>query len=584
MKEHGSREQGNHRYRSRFMGDAQHLAVRSNGNSMGIVRLLAAVMMAALFAVAAAQGGGQARNCEAAGGTATIAQWSEPGNLNPLIFPTTYDTNIQELVFARLIRPTETLTFEPDMAQSWEVSDDARTLTFALRDGLTWHDGEALTAADVAFTFTSMADPAYPGGRFAEISIIEGAQAYKDGTAESVSGIEVIDDRTISFTTTEPFAPFLPVIGGVFILPEHIYGAVDIARWQEDATNREPLGSGPFVFEQFRPGEFVEVSAFDNYWEGRPCLDRLIVRFGDQNTMLAALLSGELDAGPVPIDGAAGVEQNGDLELQVVDTLSFQYIGTNLRNPILADPSVRQAMAMGVNRKAMVDGLLQGYGSTLDSIFPTNHWSYPDDVTPIEYDPEAAAAILDQAGWTMDGQYRSKDGQELALRLFVPTGNQVRERTAPIIQANLRQLGIRIDIESMDFATLVTHLMPQDAQGTPRAVSVDDFDLFLLGFGIERDPNEYLSYLLSSDSPPNGFNFIGVDIPEVAELMLEGRVTLDQDARADIYQEVGRIMRDSLAWIPLYQSQDLYGVNARLSGFKPDVRGVNPNLANWSVE
>lgn len=545
-------------------------------------RSLLLVAVAATAAFGAAQGGVQ-RTCEVVGGTATIAQWSEPGNLNPLIFPTTYDENIQELVFARLIRPTETLTFEPDMAESWEVSEDARTLTFTLREGLTWHDGEPVTARDVAFTFTAMAHPQYPGGRYAEISTLEGAEAYHAGEADAVSGIQVIDDRTVSFTTTEPFAPFLPVIGGIYVLPEHVYGAVDVARWQEDVTNREPLGSGPFVFQQWRPGEFVEVTAFDGYWEGRPCLDRLIVRFGDQNTMLAALLSGELDAAPVPVDGAASVESNPDLQLHVVDALSFQYIGTNLRNPILADPAVRQAIALAVNRDAMVSGLLQGYGSTLDTIFPTNHWSYPPDVTPIEYDPEAARALLDQAGWAQSGQYRAKDGRELALRLFVPTGNQVRERTAPIIQANLRQVGIRVDIESMDFPTLVTHLMPQDAQGTPRAVSVDDFDLFLLGFGIERDPDEYLSYLIPSDMPPNGFNFIGVDIPEVADLMLEGRVTLDQDARVAIYQEVGRLMRESLAWIPLYQAQELYGVGPRLQGFSPDVRGVNANVANWSV-
>lgn len=548
-----------------------------------LLTMTMAVLLTAILTTALAQGDATERVCAANGGTATIAQWSEPGNLNPLIFPTTYDTNIQELVFARLIRPTETLSFEPDMASSWEVSDDARTLTFTLRDGLTWHDGTPVTAADVAFTFTSMADPAYPGGRFAEISIIEGAQEYRDGTADSVAGIDVIDDHTIAFTTTEPFAPFLPVIGGIFILPQHVYGAVPIDRWQEDATNRQPVGSGPFVFQQFRPGEFIEVSAFDGYWEGRPCLDRLIVRFGDQNTMLAALLSGELDAAPVPIDGAASVESNANLALHVVDALSFQYIGTNLRNPILAEPAVRQAIAAALNRDAMVDGLLQGYGSTLDSIFPTNHWSYPQDVTPIVYDQEAAAALLEQAGWTLSGQYRSKDGQELALRLFVPTGNQVRERTAPIIQANLRQIGMRVDIQTMDFATLVTHLMPQDAQGTARAVSTDDFDLFLLGFGIERDPNEYLSYLLASDSPPNGFNFIGVNDPAVEDLMLKGRVTLDQDQRSALYQEVGRLMRDSLAWVPLYQAQELYGNGARLSGFKPDVRGVNSNVANWTV-
>src|SRR5690606_34634469 len=379
------------------------------------------------------------------------------------------------------------------------------------------------------------------------------------------------------------YAPFLPVIGGVFILPEHVYGAVDIASWQQDATNREPVGSGPFVFQQWRPGEFIELTAFDGYWEGRPCLDRLIVRFGDQNTMLAALLSGEVDAAPVPVDGASSVASHPDLELHVVDALSFQYIGTNLRNPMLADPAVRQAIALAVNRDAMVTGLLQGYGSKLDTIFPTNHWSYPQDVEPIPYDPEAARTLLDDAGWLQDGEYRSKDGRQLAFRLFVPTGNQVRERTAPVIQANLRQVGIRVDIEMMDFATLVTHLMPRDAQGTPRAVTVDDFDLFLLGFGVERDPNEYLSYLIPSDMPPNGFNFIGVDIPEVAELMLRGRVTLDQAEREAVYQQVGRLMRESLAWIPLYQAQELYGSNVRLSGFGPDVRGVNVNVANWSV-
>lgn len=543
-----------------------------------VVRLVLASLLFAFLPVALAQD-----TCEAVGGTATIAQWSEPGNLNPLIFPTTYDTNIQELVFARLIRPTADLTFEADMAESWTVSDDARTLTFTLREGLTFHDGEPVTAQDVAFTFTSMADPAYDGGRFAEISILAGAEAYREGTADAVAGIVVVDDRTISFTTTEPFAPFLPVIGGVFILPEHVYGAVPIANWQEDPSNRAPVGSGAFVFDEYRPGEFVSVSAFEGYWEGRPCLDRLIVRFGDQNTLLAALLAGEIDAAPVPIDGATSVANAAGLDLLVIDTLNFQYIGTNLRGPLLGDAAVREAIAHAVNRQAIVSGLLQGYGGLIDTVFPTNHWSYPPDVAPIAYDPAAAAEILEAAGWTLQGDVRVKDGQELALRLFVPTGNLVRERTAPLIQANLRQIGIGVEIRTMDFPTLVTYLLPRDGDGTPRAVTADDFDLFLLGFGIERDPNEYLSYLVETDMPPNGYNFIGVAEADIAELMLQGRVTLDQEERTELYREVGRQMRDLLAWVPLYQAQDLYGANERLAGFGPDVRGVNVNVARWAL-
>ena len=542
------------------------------------IRSFLVALLAAFLSVATAQ-----ETCETVGGTATIAQWSEPGNLNPLIFPTEYDENIQELVFARLIRPLADLSFEPDMAESWIVSDDARTLTFTLREGLTWHDGEPVTAEDVAFTFTSMAHPDYDGGRFAEISILEGAQAFRDGEVDAVSGIEVVDARTVAFTTSEPFGPFLPTVGGVFILPEHVYGAVPVAQWQEAATNREPVGSGPFVFGEYRPGEFVSVTAFEGYWEGRPCLDRLFVRFGDQNTLLAALLNGEIDAAPVPIDGAGDVDGAADLELQVVDTLSFQYIGTNLRGDALGEQAVRDAIAHAVNRQAIVNGLLQGYGSILNTIFPTNHWSYPQDVEGIAYDAEAAGQILEDAGWTLQGDTRVKDGQELSLRLFVPTGNLVRERTAPLIQANLRQIGIDVQIQTMDFPTLVTYLLPRDDQGEPREVRPDEFDLFLLGFGIESDPNEYLSYLIEADQPPGGFNFIGVTDDEVEALMLEGRVTLDQDEREAIYQEVGRQMRAMLAWIPLYQAQDLYGVNERLVGFGPDVRGVNVNVHRWSL-
>ena len=271
------------------------------------------------------------------------------------------------------------------------------------------------------------------------------------------------------------------------------------------------------------------------------------------------------------------------LDLMVVDALSFQYIGTNLRGPVLGDAAVRDAIAHAVNRQAIVTGLLQGYGGLIDTVFPTNHWSYPPDVEPIAYDPTGAAEILEAAGWTLQGDVRVKDGQELSLRLFVPTGNLVRERTAPLIQANLRQIGIAVEIRTMDFATLVTFLLPRDDAGDPRAVTAEDFDLFLLGFGIERDPNEYLSYLVETDMPPNGYNFIGVADAEIAALMREGRVTLDQDARTEIYREVGRQMRDLLAWVPLYQAQDLYGANERLVGFGPDVRGVNVNVARWAL-
>ena len=525
-----------------------------------------------------------AQDCPAVGGTATLAQWSEPGNLNPLIFPTTYDTNVQELVFARLIQPTSDLSFEPDLAESWALSGEERTITFTLRDNLTWHDGEALTASDVAFTLTSLADPDYDGGSYADVSAVEGAEAYRAGEANSVSGIDVVDDRTIAITTSEAFAPVLANLAGIFILPEHIYGQVDVARWQQDVTNREPVGAGPFAFVQWRQGELIELAANEDYYAGRPCLDRILIRFGDQDTMLAALLSGEVDVAQVPINSVASVEGRDDIQLNVVDTLSFQYLGFNLRNPALADDAVRQAFAHAINRQALVDGLLRGYGETLETIFPLNHWSYPVGLEPITFDVELANKLLEDAGWTLENGVRTKDGETLAFSLYLPTGNLVRERSAPIIQANLRQIGVNVELQSMDFATLVTHLLPKDAQGTPRDVTVDDFDMFLLGFGIERDPDEYYSYFVEEGFPPNGYNFTGYVSPQAETLLREGRTTLEVTERERSYHAFAELMRESLPWIPLYQSQDLYASSARLQGFSPDIRGVNPSAARWWID
>jgi peptide/nickel transport system substrate-binding protein len=528
--------------------------------------------------------GASAQECPVTGGTATIAQNSEPGNLNPLIFPTTYDTNIEELVFNTLVAPTADLNYESELAESWTFSEDQKTLTLTLHRGVTWHDGEPLTADDVAFTLTAIAEPNYNGGAYSQVEVIEGAAAYQAGEAESVSGIEVIDDTTIALTTTEVYAPILATLAGIMILPEHIYGEVPVENWQTDETNRSPVGSGPFIFDEFRSGELISLSANEAYFEGRPCLDRLIVRFGDANTMLAALVSGEVDAAPVPVPSVASVESDANLTLTTVEQLSFDYLGTNLRNPILADPVVRTAMAQAINREAIVSGLMSGYGTVVDTIFPKSHWAYPQDVAPIPYDLEGAAAMLEEAGWTMSGGVRSKEAQEMRFRLFYTTGNPVRERGAALIQANLKQLGIEVELQSMDFPTLVTYILPKDDKGTPRAVEAGDFDLFILGFGIERDPSEYLSYFTEAGQPPNGYNFTGYTDPAGGELLIAGQETIDTDARTKLYNDFGLLMREQLPWIPLAQPQALYGSGPRLHNFAPDIRGVNVGVTTWWVE
>lgn len=524
-----------------------------------------------------------AQTCEKTGGTATIAQNSEPGNLNPLIFPTTYDTNIEELVFNALVKPTADLNFEPDLATGWTFSKDKKTITFKLQPKATWHDGEPVTAKDVAFTLNAIANPKYNGGAYSQVEVIQGAAAVNSAEAKTISGVKVVDDHTVAITTSEVYAPILATMADIMILPEHVYGKVPVEKWQKDASNRNPLGSGPFIFKEFRSGELIALEANPNFYGGRPCLDKLIVRFGDANTMLAALVNGEVDAAPVPVTSVSSVENNPDLTLTKVNELGFDYVGTNLRDPRLADQAVRTAMAYAINRDAIVSGLMMGYGSKVETIFPKSHWAYPQDVSPIPYDTQAAQKVLDDAGWTMRGDVRSKDGKDLNFRLFYTTGNPVRERGAALIQANLKQIGINVELQSMDFPTLVTYLLPEE-NGAPRAVKAEDFDLFLLGFGIERDPSEYLSYFQASTQPPNGYNFTGYTDPKGSELLLKGQQTVVQQEREAYYHEFGLLMRAQLPWIPLTQPQTLYGKQPRLHNFGPDIRGVNVNVSTWWVD
>ncbi|AZI44997.1 hypothetical protein EHF33_19040 (plasmid) [Deinococcus psychrotolerans] len=544
------------------------------------MRTLFTLSAALLLTGALAQG----NTCPKVGGTATIAQNSEPGNLNPLIFPTTYDTNIEELVFNALVKPTADLNYQGDLAKSWTFSPDKKTITFKLNPGIKWSDGQPLTAQDVAFTLTAIASPKYNGGAFSQVEILSGADAYHDGKASKVSGINVINPTTIALTTDKVYAPILATMAGIMILPEHIYGKIPVENWQKDATNRSPVGSGPFVFKQYRSGELIELAANKNYFAGRPCLDRLIVRFGDANTMLAALVNGEVDAAPVPVPSVASVKANPKVKLTTVNQLNFDYVGTNLRNPILAEQAVRTAMAYAINRKAIVTGLMSGYGNVVDTLFPKSHWAYPTSVKPIPYDPALAQKTLDDAGWKMSGGVRSKGGKTLKFRLFYTTGNPVRERGAALIQANLRQVGIQVDLQSMDFPTLVTYLLPKDGQSKPRAVNAGDFDLFILGFGIERDPSEYLSYFTADGQPPNGYNFTGYTDPAGGNLLMKGQETVNQTARKSLYNQFGVLMRDQLPWIPLTQAQALYGNQTRLHNFAPDIRGVNVNVMKWWVQ
>lgn len=517
------------------------------------------------------------------GGSLTIASNSEPGNLNPMVWATTSDTVVTHMIYDSLVIPDEELKMVGSLAKDWDVSDDGKTYTFHLNEGVTWHDGEPFTAEDVEFTFSSIADPTYDAGAFWRVEPIVGATEYHAGEADSIEGIEVVDENTITFTTNEPSAPF---ISGLFIgvLPKHILGDVEPGEWEKHDSNRNPVGTGPFEFVEWKTGQYIEVAKNEDYFQGPPNLDSIFVRFGDANSMLASFMSKEIDITSVPIAEVESVATLDYSELVTQSTLSVYYIGFNARNDHFGDDQVRKALAHAVDKNAIVASILGEYGNITDDVFPSKHWSHNPDLPQYEFDLAKAESLLEEAGYSKNSGVYEKDGQQLSFTLEVPTGNKEREKTATLLKQMWEELGATVELQAQDFATLVTKLLPKTEEGEQREVTKDDFAAYILGFGVEADPDEYRSYFGSSYMPPNGYNFVGYSDPEVDELLEAQSLEVDFDARQQLIWDVGEKLAEDEIWIPLYEQDNPFVFNKKVSGFEPDFRGITFKAEDWSIE
>lgn len=522
-------------------------------------------------------------NLAITGGSITIATNSEPANLNPFIWATTSDTNVTHMIFDSLVIPDEELKMIGSLAESWKVSEDGKEYTFNLHKDVKWHDGEAFTADDVAFTFTSIADGTYDAGAYWRVDPVVGAAEYKAGEADKVAGIEVIDEYTIKFITKEAYAPF---ISGLFIgiVPKHILGDIVPGEWEKHESNRSPIGTGPFKFTDWKTGQYIKVEANKEYFNGAPKLDSIYIRFGDANTMLASFMSKDIDITSVPVSEVPVVGSLDYADLITQSTLSVYYVGFNAKNDHFASIPVRQAMAHAINKEAIVQSILGEYGQVANDVFPSNHWSHNPNLPEYNYDLVKANELMEAAGYKKNssGMYE-KNGQTIKFILEVPTGNQEREKTATILKQLWEEFGVSVDIQAQDFATLVTKLLPTMADGKQREVTKDDFAAYILGFGIEADPDEYRSYFGSSYMPPNGYNFVGYSDPTMDKL-LEGQTKeIDFDKRQQLIWDVGKKLAEDEIWIPLYEQKNPFVFNKRVAGFAPDYRGFTFNAKNWSL-
>lgn len=501
---------------------------------------------------------------------------SPKGLFSPLLANTTYDNNVNNLVYSPLVLLDENNDFKPGLAEKYEFSADNLTLTFNLRKDVKWHDGEEFTADDVVFTFTSIADPKYTGSRFNEISKIVGAQDYHDGKADSISGIKVIDKNTISFTYTKVYAPALSNFSQRGIIPKHIWSKVDIANWdkQTDLLNK-PIGTGPFKFSDFKADQYVELLKNDNYFGGTPKIDKFIFKVTNTETELSELAKGDLDV----VDLTSAKEEDlktlkdAGIKIEEKPSANYQFMTMNNNREFFKDKKVRQAITYAINRKGMVDSLLGEHGQAINTPISLAGWAYPESgLNSYDYSAEKAKELLKEAGWVNNNGVLEKDGKKFEVDLMVPTGNKVREQSAPIIQQNLKDIGITVNISTMDVASAMA-----------KTKGEGDYDMGLLGFTLEVDPGDADRYWSSKIANGSQFNFSNFINTQSDELIEKGVTTIDRNERKEIYAKWGQILNEEVPYVFLYSQNALRAHNPKLQGYKYSAYSVFPDVQNWTI-
>lgn len=534
------------------------------------------------------------------GGTLNLSMFSAPkGVFSPILYEDQYDSNVIGLVFNGLLRTNENLEWICDLCQTFEVSPDNMTVTFKLRTDVRWHDGKPFTSKDVAFTFRAMIHPDYTGVRTGDYAALVGVEKMLDERDELAAqvtdkkmtdaeaaakktatwqswldgdgkrAITIIDDHTISFSTAEPYAPFLQNLAFA-IKPAHVFEGTEIAKLEEHPAIKKPIGTGPYKFVEYKTDQFVRLERYEGFHLGKPWIPTIIYKIVNQEVAVGQLSAGEVDFIPIKPADVELVKNDKNIKIEQRADFGYQYMGINHDHPILKDKTVRQAMAFATNRQAMVDQLLLGYGTVMNSHMPPALWAYDaSKLNAYENDKQKAIDLLAQAGWKEKNSegYLVKDGKVFEFTLKYPSGNAVREASAPLIQANLKDVGIKVNLQLMEFATLAEAVFDQR-----------NMDAWLMGWSLSIDPDPGPIFL-----PNNKWGKVtGWTNARNEELIKLGTRVLKVSERKPLYVEWASILNDELPYVFLYSQNVVDAVRTdRISGLRPDARGTLWNI--WDL-
>lgn len=481
------------------------------------------------------------------GGTFTRL-YSDPPTLDPHLAGDTTSAGIIVEVFGGLATIDKDLNIAPDLAEDWDVSNGGRTYTFRLRENATFHDGRQVTAEDVKWSIERAGDPATQAPTVdLFLGDIVGFKDKVNGIASDVSGVKIIDDRTIEITADAPKAYFLAKLTypTSFVLDKN--NVTDDASWL-----RAPNGTGPFRLAEYTPGEVIRLTAFEGYHLGAPFLSEVvnILSGGDPLLMYE---NDEIDVTGVGLTNLDAILDpanplNRDVK-QSPPSFSTYYMGMNVAEPPFDDPKVRLALNYAIDRDTISKTLLKGLLSPANSILPPGFPGYDESIGEYNFDPEKAKRLLSESkyGANMD------DFPDITLSLPGSFGSSISSSTEAILAMWQETLGIEVDVLQTEWATYLQDQRNGRFQMFGGAGWVADYP----------DPENFLDILLYSKSSNNHINYSN---PVVDGLLVQARTEQDQEKRFDLYNQAERLILKDAPWIPLWHGDSGYVL------LKPNVR------------
>jgi peptide/nickel transport system substrate-binding protein len=452
--------------------------------------------------------------------------------------------------------------FVPALADYYEIAEDGRTYTFYLNANATFHDGTPVTAHDVVMVCDAQANE-------------NSGSSYTSTFVTTLESWTAIDDKTFQWVTLEAF-PQLVVFPNIAlpVLPLSIWGDVPVEEWQTDpgSTGTDPsrvVGSGPFKFVELNEGEGTTTLARnDEYWDTVPAVETVIFQVWPDDTAVAeALRSGELDmlmdqVAPADVES---LQSEDDLVVDIYDSYTFGFLGYNLdpeKTPLFQDLEVRQALIHALDRQAMIDSILLGYGEVAIGTQPTLSEAFAPDLvnTVYNYDVDKANSLLDAAGWVMGSDdVREKDGVKLSFEIMYGA-DSTNDQIASAVQDYWRAVGVEGQPLSVDFDTVLV----------PAITETFDFEMCMLSFNW-ASPSGDQSAMFGTNSYGAGFNFMKYSNPAYDEANTAASAALDPQERFDLLVEASNIVNDDAPLIISWFRSDRTAYNTRMVNFTPRI-------------